>query len=1642
MKFQSLKISKSLLLYALPAVLSVTACTKKRDATFSETEAEQVFAISDFGNIEQDKAEFSLKTSSRVLENDGVSQFKAYSEKGLVEVESAKVPERLRFMFDGLEVTGQKESEMPIVFTVDRRHVTAWKEVTGLDELSTLEKQYAKSRQEVVLSQKIQKTRSAAEREKLASEIKKLTLSKGQNTTAKYLVPIFKYEVIGKGIVQRVKNDLKEETSNLQLKETDWDQATHIKLSPRKDSLNPVGLDVSDKQQLDRTFSVKSINGKVMRMEELRTNFKVKADLRDDAVVMTSVDDDGLNIFEITEKSKLSETELQLLKTGSARGRIEECSADLRTKLGKSPTDDCVTIYRFVVPVAFVRVQLPPADRFGSEGAVARIETVPYTDSVGLVHIPEMAEPRRVTADEVYDSSTVLRVADIKNAEFFFRRTLADAPVSTTFMPGEASELLIVKFDLEDQRLVVRRADKIIEFKTGSNDNDIEDLMTIPVRYLRREVADSRGTPYAFPRWVKTNKENAEYIAMSWTDNMLPATHSPVAYYGGGGCLAGVADQVVSNVDMRMNEGVLNFTFSYKAALAPTEACVGIYSAANDYNPGGLPAQLTARLQERISFLKKDTTKHQNHQDQSFVPSVPFPAQNMMGYGVWTIGKFDPTKEGGSYSREGQQLDIPVVQDFRNGRKLVYTVTNLPTDDLKRRELYKETIKEIIQAWNDAYSKAFKGVKGFERNGNYIEVQFEGDAGVTGHLGDLDKNIIHFENKINDNHGVLGVSQVGFNNRSGIVVADSLIIYAGNLSKFVEGARRGLKNLNQYQEEVISLEKEAVAQLEKTEAAKVAPAGAASDAQEGAAKLAKFTKSLKSSLAKIEGEKRQVKSVDINSSLRRVNIVKSQVAKIVADRKALGGIGAFKFAPANMETAWVEKALRRSIEKADTGMLDVEGILAEEMLNSMGNKMSEHNRNVLKNRVAAMKVRDQIRAKIAKQNGCVLEFSGRESLNFSYAGADFNQALKRALYFDLGHEMGHSQGLTHNFIASYDKANWKKDSSGNTITNYSSIMDYIEPANLQWGGIGEYDSHALRAAHTGLIEINQDSEALATVKSKFANLVDGKYVHVEEVKKLKNSWINLTKYDVMGLLKPYKYCTDIHVGYEPTCQRFDVGGSAEEIVDNLIADYKENHVAAYHAWDRLNFDLRSKSYAVGSTMRTMISLRQYFDELMYTLAVNRDKPQDEIQDYFKASLKAYLFLTSVVYTPDQTAGVREDFPFQLDVAANKDQSGKVTPIVFERKSLADQAMSPDRLSTIGIENDKVLAIQLLTLKGLPYFKYWNSNVEFSFLDFEKYFLGMDTPDKSIAVNTLMSILANEQRPMILSKEGGFVPVQGENTISPTMRAYAAINSVLGLEANALRDKDNFANLFKVGTTIGKGPEDRLSLSQLGVKSTSAAKVMFWALDNAAVAQGLLEGAAELNNFLQVSDKLSPIMQQMSAAQLQISLIESLKGNKATEADKKMIADSKAKLKTATDTLVAEIKAAKLISDELAAQNPQLSAEGQAQLINEVNKQIITGALTALLVPASAEDVITDLKGQLQEIGKTLPLVDFAQEATSTVVANFAKQFEGKKTPLADIGQVVGQIASGGQTEFKYGLQMKNIEFLSKLTMMTNPEYAR
>ncbi|MFV3408454.1 hypothetical protein ACNH6C_07590 [Bdellovibrio bacteriovorus] len=1618
----------------LALAIFATGCTKKRDAALPEEAQENIFAISDIPELQTENSQYEVQTDDSLSTLSLGDSSKATAEKGVVAVRDSQVPKRLKYMFKGLEMSGQAGQKYSITFSVDKQFVTAYKIVTDTSELSNLEKHLAQVKEEVQLQKQLQKSKDNSKAKSMVASLKKIRSEKQallSQKSATLLVPLFKFKINGYGVLQRVKNQLNEETSTLRMKTTDWADATHIQVSINPADRMPVGIDAASRGDLDRTFVMNKINNKLMTAGTLNSDYQIPVNLEKDTRILTLLDVDALHVFEVGQvgKTVLTDSQLAQLKSGAKDSNVRQCTEEIVKALPAEAQQNCILVLRYDVPVTYVRPELPVVDYEGNQDATISFKEVRAGDSVGLVQIAQNVQAKKVEANTQFDPRTTIKIADVKGKEFFYKRTIEDVAFSAAspgLAAGMAGSLTIVKFDLEESRVVVRKADLIANYKSGTNAVDYEELMSLPVKYLKLEEKDATGAKYAMARLVETSRKDADYMELDWTKNSLPQDKSPyAAIYEG--CLTGIADAQVMDVNMKLDQGVLSFTQQYSTGLR--WGCIGDFQAFDDYN--GTPGyQAAVRVKERVSFKLNDGST-----DKAFVESIPFSAQNALGYGVWTIGQANPDKNN-LRGREGTEKSLPMVHDFRNGKKLVYTVTGLPTDNPEMRKLYIESTEELVKAWNFAYKQAFKG-SALERSGDYIEMQIAGENGVEAHLGDLDKNIIHFENKPAD-HGILGVSQVGFNPRSAIVVADSLILYAGNMLQSVGADFRNMKIKQDWDKMKESFREQARAQLAKQQAEEAEAAKKAQTqqgtAQDKAVAATQFTRNMVNMVKGAQTDaKSKMKAKNIGASM---NILKAAVA----ERKSLGGDSNFKFSSPQTQDAWMNKVHKALSEKPGMTPREIETVMAREMLAAKGSKLSAKEKATLAKTVKMGEIHAKMMATMQNAPGCMK--TSAELADSSFIAMPFNQALKIEIINTLGHEMGHSQGLTHNFIGSFDKANFANEDGTESKRNYSSIMDYLTPGKFNWDGLGTYDIRALRASHLGLVEATP--EMIAKLEGNAASkklLVNGKYLHVNTIKAnfAKNGWANFNKYQVQGVVKEYMYCTDKDVGYEPTCERHDFGTSAQEIVESNINDWESMYVNSFHSWDRLVFDVGTSIRASSMSSYYQFRMRKFMDELFYMLVVDNRNPA--IQDYVQASLKTYLFYTQLINTPDanslfQSADRFIAVPYEKkEVNEKGEETGKTSMdvAIVEKRAIQDISVTKDRLDTVGLEYEKITAMEMLTMKGYPSYKYYYNSIQFSFLDFEKYILGM-SPENSLFVNTITGMMLDQLQPTFSNEDVTLQPIQGEKaTVTASMRFYAGIYGILNLEASTLRDKDNFATLFKVGSSLGKAPSDRTALSQLGVSEKSKTRLSFWALDNALASQTLVDVAAQKNFFIQNAEVLNPLMQKMAVLQLQNLLTQGQMEAKLTEA------------KTALTAKLNELnKDGKIVSAEMVKANPNLSIEKQVELMTQLNEQVISISVAVLTKQQGAQEAAQELAAQTAQLAEVLPLLalDFnaLNEAMKTAGEALSKQ-QGLEV-LAQLGDVSSQLVDGGGLEVSYGIIMKNLEFLNKLTLMTNPEYNR
>lgn len=1669
------------------AVLSLTTvgCTKKREANFPDELGEQVFAISDFGTVEVPAQPFSMSMDAEIREMSAGEKSRAAYEKGVVRIDADKVnvPPRLKFMFRGLEVQGTTGQQLPLVFAVDRDFVTAYKVVTNPQELSVLEKQLASFPAQVQAEISLQKASNQQEATKLQKEISSSRASRtkaiGENRASQYLVPLFKYRVLNFGIVERSRNELREETATLRLRKSEWTRATHIQISNNLAERLLVGMDPSQKDSLEEVFVASKINNQIMTAAQLSSDLKITTVLDEKAKVLTRVSGNNLNILEIVSlrKAQLTDEERESIRVGGTDGRIQRCTDEMKAALDAADREDCVAILRYQYAVSYVKPRLPEVTWEGTRSnSLTFEEGVRAQDSVGLIRISRNGAVQRVVSNGVLDPRSALKISELKEKEFFFRRTIEQAPGTAPVTAGFGGSLLIVKFDFTQDRLIVKRAESVVQFRRDSREGDLEQVMSFKAKYLRQKLKDDAGNTLDIPEYEETKiVAEAEYVEIDWRQNTIPAAYSPLDFYGPG-CVASINDTRIRDLDQRMATGSLNFSMEYSMTMVPSRSCLSFFNGTDDYSHGITNYEVTQTVRERFSFMLNDKST-----DVAFAPSVPFQVQNLLGYGLFTTARLRPSANGNT-GRDGQEVSYAFTQDFRNGKKLEYILGGLPENEgrvikvgeelIDLRELYIEMSKEVIAEWNNTLRYAFKGTN-LARSGDYITYRVNGEGAPKAFLGDIDKKFIWWEETVTDDMPLLGISQPGVNPRSGIAVTDFVIMYSGHWRKFSETAHRDARLNYAFESQLEEARQQALAEINKPQTPASQPAisepgeavvstGEQQALQERVNKQVSFVRDLVSGLTPTPKE-----MVDINKMFGRANGVAGKqglraMVERVRQQSQNPRLSQFDGAGIPANKAYLHKIMRKAMTLDHGASREEFQLMAlTEIYDSLkdSGEITMAEKTALRSKIRSLSNYQRLAGMMKDTANCF--FPARETLFANWAKASYRQVLKNAMKSTLSHEVGHSLGLTHNFIASVDKANFKFATEKENTRPASSVMDYVNDEDDHfYGGPGPYDAFALRAGYTGSLEGKED----------------GKYVNISQIyEALKGQWMTLTPQVVARLpVKKYLYCTDKDAGWEPTCARHDSGTTPHEIVQNILTDLERLYRLNFHDYDRLRFSYGAKYGVLSWSMYHLQQARMFLDEFIYLAAIQQDQGEFS-RSHLLGALETYKYMLGLVMTPDANTHFKDPSRFALmPIAYTEDEvdaqgkpvlgaDGKPKQVerkdvaVIQRKQLQDLAYTKDRFNTIGIEDLKIFATQLLTMKGTGHPRYRQVSLAISFADFEKWVLGMDASNSPL-FNVLYSMLKEDLKPAFFHPKAALVqlPADFKSTTTQAMRFYSAVSGILGLETSAIDDRDNFANLFKVATNKGTPPADRPSLARIGSVAGSSQRINYFAADNAPIAAKIVAEGAAIALYSLNEEVLSKQVQTLAKAQLAVTLLGDGAAADARTTAEKAVTDAKAalvaKLKelgARKETLVFDqsidlgAQPVEAVVDIVSQMTDNLYSGKTAQQNFKVIEQVI---LMISQDPTAAQKpevqallaTLRRLKASNETVAKQIPLVALSQRAL-VAMAGAEAQAAPNNITAAAVAQGLELIAAQIDIGSKYGTLVNSLEFMQYLTRMTNPE---
>lgn len=1612
-----------LVLVAVAFSLGLTACTKPRDTKVADESLElELMPIS-----ELQAGGYNMKLGSEARTKDHNSKMIAINEKPAFRVQTASVPSKLTGLISNAPVQGKPGEAVSLRFKVQPSAVFVMKQVTDASDLS-------------VLDQDIVETINGV----------------------KYL-PIYTIPVQKTGILVRQKNDYGEQSYKQDFRSTSLAQATHVVLDLRPEKFKAVEIPRNNPTLRQEIFLAGQLNNRVATVAETEELLQTRLGLasadqriatrlvrRSSPDRATKVD---ILIYAIKKRADITDRDL-LAKLDSSieNSEVLKCPADIKSQVNQG--DDCILVLERGLVATSVMAKLD-LNEDGQPNGNVKFENVSTGGRMTLLRLEANSQVEEIgpLAARSLNPLNAIKISDIKDKEFLFRRTFEDAASSlTAFGPGASGNLEIVKFDLEDDRIVVRRADAINGERRAS-DIDKEELMSIPATYIK--LTDASGTIRVTPQ--ETTKDRADYVKLNWSQNQIPTTSSPLNFFQAGRCFASVANKNITGMDMRLNEGILNFSISGSYTFIPE--CMSQFGL-NDYWYGG-NLQSSFNLSERISFKAHDKAR-----DRMQNQDLPFRAQALMGFGIFTMGKRVPDQFG-NFGRVNNELALPVIQDFAGGKVLTYTLGGLPEDEAMKK-VFVETTRQVVADWNENLRIAFQGTA-LERSGIYIDLKVDGVDVAPGHLGDLDRNYIWNFDKGLDS-GLLGMSQSAPNPRTGIAEQNNVLMYSGNVLGYIGSMKHNARLLREYKKMKAEAMKKADADMREQLAqnstrSSVAPnAAPAAPAQDATRLIRRW-----SDTAQYRALPRTPRALQTAQGVRdmadQIRAIRTNGADMTA-RKSQASDELRKMNGKLYLHAIVEKALEMDAQglNATRDEMTMQALSAAEVLKAYGPALSNEERLALSLQTRRLALAAEFQKNFRKGAGCAISAEGIPSLTgLDIADVPTEQIFANWYAKTLSHEIGHSLGLTHNFKGSFDKSNFKF-AGENTERHYSSIMDYPSPNRglTNYQKPGPYDAHALRAGYTGLIEVADNVKAAAKDQNgkkvvgmnidgqvRAVEIVGGKYVRLEDLKnavipgrvdtngKTVKSWWDVTSAHLAKLpLKYYHFCTDIHVGGDPTCNRWDAGTTPQEVVKFYIDEYNDQYPLMNMRGDRIN-SVGLGSY-IGRMMTTFFQIRQFMDETFYRSI----QGYQDVGQFVPAALESYKFFLNTFNTPHTSADVMDPSRFSAveynRQAVKMGADGKPVmgadgqPVVETQKAvtvvearatqdIAENGTEEYQVRTRGIEFDKAMSMMMLTQRSLRNPRYEQISLRLSFADFEKY--AMQLPiSNSFIMRALNQTLADNMTSMLFLNDGIVqVPASLLPQTSDVVRYYSVLGSIVYLEASTLEDKDNFASLFRVGSALESPPTDRLVVTKADQNAASRGALKFFAFDNATMADELVRGAAQKRVILDKGDVMAAAVEKVimakNAEEQKAELEKAAKVFEELNVGKVLLNDAELKAGvTHQGQVVFTVQHIQQMMQTVVA------VYEQAKKLNIPEDQI----------PKAAEQILGNIKRSNVANAKNIPFIVIAGKVMT-------KRAEGNAVIKALVKSV---IVEDSTLKTNLGIIVNNLQTMSKLNSMLNPEFNR
>ncbi|MBL4818939.1 MAG: zinc-dependent metalloprotease [Deltaproteobacteria bacterium] len=420
------------------------------------------------------------------------------------------------------------------------------------------------------------------------------------------------------------------------------------------------------------------------------------------------------------------------------------------------------------------------------------------------------------------------------------------------------------------------------------------------------------------------------------------------------------------------------------------------------------------------------------------------------------------------------------------------------------------------------------------------------------------------------------------------------------------------------------------------------------------------------------------------------------------------------------------------------------------------------------------------------------------------------------------HELGHNLGLRHNFEGSIDAMNfsksfWEPETKHKAEMQYSSIMDYGQRFNSDFFGIGLYDRAAIKFGYGNLVEVFDESEEKFVPNSwhnnkKLFHYTDLPYLYAgggvnekltAHYKKVKSAYDagKSARVDIKSLgieakpnnlykrkdvsfddyyisvgrnlfgkkgyenlhEVPYLYCSDTYAsGSSLTCNRWDMGASQEEVVQNAADLYENYYWLNSFRRDRIKISVDDYGYRLYTrTYRPMLNPFRY----LYYYQKTSLNIWPMVQDWSAAAYKGLNFFGRVLqsvepgryclgadklYVPEQEVSTCES-PVEIGLDQGRYYDTHFTPEYFYKAN------------NIGHMYDKLYAMRALTDSRARFVRDFSD--QFNRGAFSIGYYRIFAPEMIRLFTNLMLDKAYENAPLLVVDSEGKAKVQYRPIVS-------------------------------------------------------------------------------------------------------------------------------------------------------------------------------------------------------------------------------------------------------------------------------------